>query len=54
MPTINWIGKDKVVNHDKELPFRVLKPVKELAVGENSENLLISWKIYIGFYFKRS
>ena len=41
MPVLNWIGKDKVVNHDKELPFRVLKPVKELSVGENSENLLI-------------
>lgn len=41
MPVLNWIGKDKVVNHDKELPFRVLKPVKELSVGNNSENLLI-------------
>lgn len=41
MPVLNWIGKDKVVNHDKELPFRVLKPVKELSVGETSENLLI-------------
>lgn len=41
MPILSWIGKDKVVNHDKELPFRVLKPVKELSVGENSENLLI-------------
>lgn len=41
MPVLTWIGKDKVVNHDKELPFRVLKPVKELSVGENSENLLI-------------
>jgi adenine-specific DNA-methyltransferase len=41
MPVLTWIGKDKVVNHDKELPFRVLKPVKELSVGDNSENLLI-------------
>lgn len=41
MPVLNWIGKDKVVNHDKELPFRVLKPIKEFSVGENSENLLI-------------
>ncbi len=41
MPVLNWIGKDKVVNHDKELPFRVLKPVKELSVGKDSENLLI-------------
>lgn len=41
MPVLTWIGKDKVVNHDKELPFRVLKPNKKLSVGENSENLLI-------------
>ncbi len=25
MPTLNWIGKDKIVNHDKEVPFRLLK-----------------------------
>lgn len=41
MPVLNWIGKDKVINHDKELPFRVLKPVKELSVGKDSGNLLI-------------
>jgi adenine-specific DNA-methyltransferase len=41
MPVLNWIGKDKIVDHDKELPFRVLKPNKKLSVGEESENLLI-------------
>lgn len=41
MPVLNWIGKDKVVNHDKELPFRVLKSVKALSEGDNNENLLI-------------
>lgn len=41
MPVLNWIGKDKVVNHDKELPFRVLKPEKELSAGENNSNLLV-------------
>ena len=34
MPVLNWIGKDKVVNHDKELPFRVLKQNKKLSGGE--------------------
>jgi len=24
MPTLNWIGKDKVVNHHTQVPFRVL------------------------------
>lgn len=25
MPTLNWIGKDKVVNHHQDVPFRILK-----------------------------
>ena len=25
MPTLHWIGKDKVINHHTEVPFRVLK-----------------------------
>ena len=27
MATINWIGKEAVVNHDKEVPFKLLKKV---------------------------
>lgn len=59
MPVLNWIGKDKVVNHDKELPFRVLKPVKELSVGEKSENLIIQGdnleglKALMPFYYNK-
>lgn len=41
MPTLNWIGKDAVVNHDKEVPFRLLKKVKSASVGDNSQNLII-------------
>ena len=40
MPILNWIGKDTVVNHDKDVPFRLLKENKSKSVG-NSENLLI-------------
>lgn len=25
MPILNWVGKDKVVNHHNDVPFRVLK-----------------------------
>lgn len=25
MPTLNWVGKDKVVNHHHDVPFRVLR-----------------------------
>lgn len=41
MPTLNWIGKDAVVNHHKEVPFRLLKPVDRLSVGEESGKLLV-------------
>lgn len=41
MPTLNWIGKEAVVNHDKEVHFRLLKKVKSVSVGENSQNLVL-------------
>jgi len=41
MPTLNWIGKDAVINHDKEVPFRLLKKVKSASVGNNSQNLIL-------------
>lgn len=25
MPTLEWIGKDKVVNHHQDVPYRVLE-----------------------------
>ena len=40
MPILDWIGKKQVINHDKEVPFRLLKRVDSLSVGE-SENLII-------------
>ncbi|MFA4854148.1 MAG: site-specific DNA-methyltransferase [Candidatus Omnitrophota bacterium] len=40
MPTLNWIGKEKIVNHDKEVSFRLLKKNKRLSLGE-SENLIV-------------
>jgi adenine-specific DNA-methyltransferase len=41
VPNLTWIGKDAVVNHDKEVPFRLLKKVKSASVGQNSQNLVI-------------
>ena len=26
MPTLHWIGKDKVINHHMDVPFKVLEP----------------------------
>ena len=41
MPTLNWIGKEAVVNHDKEIPFRLLKKVNGKSEGDYAQNLLI-------------
>ena len=42
MPTLDWIGKSAVVEHHKEVPFRLLKCREDLSVGEaDSGNLLI-------------
>jgi hypothetical protein len=32
MPTLNWIGKDAVVKHHEEAPFRLLEPAPELSL----------------------
>ena len=37
MPVLNWIGKEAVVKHHKEVPFRLLEPVPELSVMRNAE-----------------
>jgi hypothetical protein len=34
MPTLNWIGKEAVVNHHHQVLFRLLKDVPELAAGD--------------------
>ena len=39
MPTLDWIGKDKVVNHHMDVPFRVLE--EKYRYGEDSDNMII-------------
>jgi site-specific DNA-methyltransferase (adenine-specific)/adenine-specific DNA-methyltransferase len=42
MPTLNWIGKEAVVNHHQHVPFRLLKDVPDLACGDpGSGNLIV-------------
>ena len=41
MPTLNWIGKDAVVKHHKEVPFRLLEAVPELSCGDADNGNLI-------------
>jgi adenine-specific DNA-methyltransferase len=47
MPTLNWIGKDKVIKHHHDVQFRVLEKQydfglkKDEAINQGSDNLLI-------------
>jgi adenine-specific DNA-methyltransferase len=42
MPTLNWIGKEAVVKHHREVPFRLLEPVADLSCGPvDSGNLIV-------------
>lgn len=41
MATLNWIGKEAVTNHDKAVPFKLLKKIKGASVGEASQNLIV-------------
>lgn len=47
MPTLEWIGKNKIINHHQDVPFRVLE--RKYSFDENgqhsedngSENMII-------------
>ena len=42
MPTLNWIGKEAVINHHLAVPFHLLKDVPELGCGDpGSGNLIV-------------
>lgn len=47
MPTLEWIGKDKVINHHQEVPFRVLErrysydEAGQHDADNGSENMII-------------
>lgn len=36
MPTLEWIGKNKVINHHQEVPFRVLE--RKYSYDENGQH----------------
>jgi len=40
MPTLDWIGKDKVINHHQQVPYRVLDN-QYTYNAESSENMII-------------
>jgi len=41
MPTLNWIGKEAVVNHHLQVPFHLLKDVPRHACGDPGDGHLI-------------
>ncbi len=41
MPTLDWIGKDAVVKHHKDVPYRLLEPVATLSCGDVASGNLI-------------
>jgi len=42
MPTLNWIGKEAIVKHHKEVPIRLLEPDSKLSCGDiESGNLIV-------------
>lgn len=45
MPTLNWMGKEKVVNHHRDVPYRVLERIPEKGVldshGSDCGNMVI-------------
>lgn len=53
MPTLDWIGKDKVINHHLDVPYRVLE--RQYSYDENgqhsedngSENMLSTAIIFL-------
>ncbi|MGF2411935.1 MAG: site-specific DNA-methyltransferase [Ferruginibacter sp.] len=41
MPTLNWIGKEKVINHHQDVPFKVLEQQYIFNTDKESENKII-------------
>ena len=42
MPTLNWIGKEAVVNHHLQVPFHLLKDVPDLSCGDPDSGIQLA------------
>ena len=47
MPTLNWIGKEKVINHHRDVPFKVLEHSYGFDNGVQSDKLTNSGNLII-------
>jgi hypothetical protein len=49
MPTLDWIGKQAVVNHQRQVQVHLLLRVPELSVGDSGNgNLLLEGDDSVG------
>ena len=48
MPTLNWIGKEKVINHHQDVPYRVLEKKYTYANGSEENSIESENKIIHG------
>lgn len=48
MPTLNWIGKEKVINHHQDVPYKTLEPQYTFANGKESKDTTSLNKIIHG------
>ena len=43
MPSLNWIGKDKVLNHHNEVPYRILE--RKYSYGDDQNGNMVMAQI---------
>ncbi len=48
MPTLNWIGKEKVINHHQDVPYKILEKQYTFANGKESKETISDNKIIHG------
>lgn len=48
MPTLNWIGKEKVINHHQDVPYKILEPQYTFSNGKESKEITSDNKIIHG------
>lgn len=48
MPTLNWIGKEKVVNHHQDVPYKILEKQYTYINGKETKDALSENKIIHG------
>ena len=46
MPTLEWIGKEKVINHHLDVPYRVLE--RNYSFDENGQHLPVALIVAVG------